>query len=207
MKKYMDKLKKKIIINKTLLIFLITIVIIGILSGSIFASIINEKDQKLVTEYLIKFIENIKNNSLKKNFLNSLTINIGFLSIIWVLGISIIGIFLIIPLLFIKSFILGFSIASIFINYKFKGILLILSYIIPHQIINILIYVFISSYAIMISHKIINSLKNKKTLNFKKLINKYTLILIYTSIIITLTTLYEVYLQPIILKQAVNLIK
>ena len=49
MKKYMDKLRKNIRINKNLFIFLLVIVIIGIITGSLFATILGADDKVYVT--------------------------------------------------------------------------------------------------------------------------------------------------------------
>lgn len=207
MKKYLDKLKRNIKINKTLFVFLTVLVIVGLASGALFASILSETDKKIVSDYLNNFIINIKNNNVSQNLIDTLTCNLGISIIIWIVGISIIGIILIIPLIYIKSFILGFTIAEIIINFKINGILLSLTYIIPNQIINILVYIIISSYSIMISYKMIKSMKNKNNFNFKNIMNRYTYILIFSLIILFITSLYEVYVLPNILKLAIKFIK
>ena len=49
----------------------------------------------------------------------------------WLLGISIIGLPIIYIMIFLKSFKIGFTVSSIFANYKFLGILGIICYLIP----------------------------------------------------------------------------
>lgn len=208
MKKYFNKISKKIRINKTLFIFLVTLVLFSVAAGAIFSSIINDSDKKLVTEYLNNFITNVKNNNIiqeNKIFTNMIFTN-GFSLAIWILGISLIGIILVLPLLFLKGFILGFTIGSMMVNLKYKGIVLSLIYIIPHNLINILIYMLISAYAIIISHKLIKSVKNRKIFDFKKIMNKYTYILYFTQIVLLLTTLYETYILPYLMKIIVKII-
>lgn len=209
MNKKLDKLKKKIYINKNLFVFLLGIIIIGIASGTIFSIMINNQDKILVKEYLETFMDNIVNERLnsKNTLLNTIILKEGYVLLLWALGISIFGIILDLPLLFIKSFILGFSVGSIIINFKLKGILIMLLYIMPHHIINILIYILIAAYSIMLSYRIIKSIKNKQTLNFKTIIIKYRYILLFSVTIIFFTSLYETYIMPKMLKFILILIK
>lgn len=209
MRKYMDKLKKKIYVNKNLFVFLLVLVLVGVGAGAIFSLILNENDKELVTEYLNNFMTNVSNNKLEfsTSFFNTIIFTLGFTLFIWIFGISIIGIVLILPFLFIKSFVLGFSIGSIMLNFKLKGVLISLIYIVPHHVINILIYILVSAYAIMISYRIFNSMKNKKNFDFKLFMNKYTFILLFSLLILFLTSLYEVFVLPKLISLIFNLIK
>lgn len=209
MKKYMDKLKIKIYFNKNLFVFLLVLVLVGVGSGTIFSLILNDGDKKLVTEYLNNFITSISNNKLEfsTSFFNTMIFTLGFALLIWIFGISIIGIVLILPFLFIKAFVLGFSIGSILINFKLKGIIVSLIYIVPHHVINILIYILVSAYAIMISYRLINSMKSKKAFDFKIFMSRYTFILGFSLVVLFITSLYEVFALPRFMSIVINLLK
>ena len=209
MKKYMDKLKQNIKFNKNLFIFLLVLILVGVGAGALFSMLLNESDKELVSNYLNSFFTNINNNNLQLNtsFLNTLIFTLGYALIIWIFGISIIGILLILPFLFIKAFVLGFSVGSILINFKFKGILISFIYIIPHHVINILIYILVSAYAIMISYRLISSMKNKKVFDFKIIMNRYTYILFFSLTILFSTSLYEALVMPKVLALVIKLLK
>ncbi len=208
MKKYMDKLRKNIHINKNLFIFLLVIVIIGIVTGSLFATILGADDKAYVTEYLHSFFSNVKAEKLSydTSLMNTLIFTVGFALIVWILGISVIGFFIIIFMLFMKAFILGFSISSIISCYGFKGLILGIIYAFPHHVINILIFIILSAYALIISFKLIQCLTGKKTLNFKNFMNRYLVILVFSIVILIITSLYEVYIVPKILNMVMNII-
>ena len=163
--KWMDKLKGTIKVNKKTLLFFTILLIIGIIAGSIFMAILSETDKKLVIDYFNNYISNIENNKLNylESIKNGLFNNLLYIIIIWILGISIIGIPIVTIMFFIKSFTLGFSIASIVFNYKLKGCLLNFINIFPHQMIYFLIYMLITTYSIFFSLKI-------KILNIKYII-------------------------------------
>ena len=199
MKKYWNMLKSNIRINKNLFIFLLVIVMVGLASGSIFVTILNSDDKAMVGEYLNSFLTNLNGNNLNYSgaFLNTLIFTIGMVILIWFLGISVIGFVLVLLFLFIKAFSLGFSIASIIVNFNFKGVLMALAYTIPHHVINMMIYILISSYALVLSYKLISSFTKKKSFDFKNIFNRYLFILLFSVIILFISSLYEVYGAPI----------
>ena len=208
MKKYMDKLKSNIRINKNLFVFLVVIIAVGIASGSVFVTLLNNDDKVLVSNYLNDFLGNLNSNSLNYEgaFINTVVFTLGLALLIWLLGISVIGFALILLLLFIKAFSLGFSIASIIINFNFKGILIAGAYVIPHHIINLMIYLLISSYSLVLSYRLINSFTKKKNFEFKGVFNRYLFILGFSLIILLLSVFYEVYLAPKLINVIVNLL-
>ena len=189
--------------------FLIVLVLVGVGAGALFSLILSDGDKKLVTDYLNDFITNISKSNFNFNvsFFNTVIFTLGFALIIWLFGISIIGILFVLPFLFIKSFVLGFSIGSILINFKFKGILLSLAYVVPHHVVNIMVYILISAYSIMISYRLFNSMREKKNFDFKLFMNKYLFILLFSLSILFISSLYEVFVLPNIMHFIVNLIK
>ncbi|MDD4282972.1 MAG: stage II sporulation protein M, partial [Bacilli bacterium] len=133
MKNKVDKLKSIFIINKQIIIFLLGLSIIAIIAGAFYITILNKTDQALIQNSINDFFNNIKTNNLNYGMTlkNALLTNIGFIVLIWLLGISVIGIPIIIFLFFSKAFTLGFSISSIIFHYKLKGTLLSFLYVFP----------------------------------------------------------------------------
>ena len=209
MKKYLDKLKKKLYFNKNLFVFLFVLVMVGLFAGALFSVILSDSDKKMVSDYLNNFLLNLSSDKINFNisFFNTLIFTLGFALLIWIFGISIIGVLLVLPFLFLKSFILGFSVGSILLNFKIKGIILSLIYIVPHHVINLLIYILICAYSIMISYRMVTCMRKRKSFDFKLFMSKYSFILIFSFIILFITSLYESFILPCVLKFIFNLIK
>ena len=203
MKKIMDKLLN---VDKKILIFLIIICIIGIITGSIFMTILNSNDKDSILLSLEEFITGYSSLNPEKDLINNFIINIMYVLAIWILGISIIGLPIVIFILFFKAFLLSFTISSFIMKYKLKGMLLGIIYNIPHQVINLVVYMYLGVYSIKLSSFIIEALVHKKSINFKNVTNRYLLVLIVSIIILIITTLYETYIMPILLKKIVNMI-
>ena len=192
----MDKEKKKYI-------FLISIVVMGIIIGIVFSNILSDNDQVLVEEKLTNYFINIKNNkdiNYLSNFLNSFLNNNTSLILIWILGLSIIGLVLNNFILFFKSFTLGFGIGSIINIYLYKGIIGSLLYIFPHMLINIFVLIVLVYYANNFSIKLFRQLFLKKEIKFQEIMKKYLKILLYAFIVLLVSSLLETFLSPIIIK-------
>lgn len=208
MKKYMDKLKSNIRINKSLFVFLIVIIAVGVAAGSIFVTVLSNEDKVMVSDYLNNFLNNLNTNNLNYSgtFINTVIFTLGAVLLIWLLGISVIGFILILLFLFIKAFSLGFSIGSIIINFNFKGILIAGAYVVPHHIINIMVYLLISSYALVLSYRLINSFTKKKSFEFKSVFNRYLFVLLFSLVILLVSVIYEVYGAPRLINLIVSIL-
>lgn len=202
MKKILDKFKSYLIINKKMMLFLFIIVLIGIITGSLFTIFLNIDDKTLIKNSLDLFFNNCINDKLNyfEAFKNSLFSSYFYTIIIWLLGISLIGAVFAVPIVYFKSFILGFTISSIITNYCLKGVIIAFLYIFPHLIFNLLIIMFITHYSVILSFKIFKSFFNKGVIDFKFIFRKYFIILIICLMILMLTSLYEGFVIPLIFK-------
>ena len=196
----MDKLKIKI--NKKIFVFLFVLMLIGIIAGSIFTTILNNSDKELVINHLNNFIDNINNDKLDYLFAlkNNLITNISYVILIWLLGISVIGLPIIIIMFFTKCFILGFSVGSVLTTFKLKGILVSLVYVFPGQVISLLFLLLLMMYSMSFTFKLIYAILKKKSIDFKLIMNKYFKILLIVLGVIILMSLYDTYLMPRLIK-------
>ena len=206
MNKHLDKLKKRLYFNNNLFVFLFVLILVGVGAGALFSTILNTADKHVVSTYLNNFFTQFSGD-MNISFFNNFVFTLGFAFIIWIFGISVIGILLILPFLFFKAFVLGFGIGSILINYKFKGIIFSLICVVPHRVVNLLIYVLISAYALMISYRMIVSMKDRKSFDFRLFMNRYLFILFFSFFILSITSLYESFVLPYFMKFIVNLLK
>jgi len=197
------KLKKDKLWNQKILYLILGIVIlIGIGTGLFYQFFIGKEMKVEIINQMNHFFTTIKDGSLNysNTFTNSISSNGLSLLLIWILGISIVGIPFILIHLFFKAFVLSFSFISIIANYHFKGLFLGITYIFPHQVLNLVIWLLLSFYAIGFSIKLIKVLIFKKNINLKEHFKKYTKILFICSLMLILSSLFETYLCPWLLK-------
>lgn len=204
MKKIINYLNETIKKEKSLLIFNTIMFIIGIIVGSLFVNIITNSDKNLLIDQVVIFFSSIKKLSSDvfgiNAFLGEIINNTLQLFIIFVLGISMIGIPVVIVVLFFKGFMLGATLGTIILKFQLKGILGCFLYVFPVMIINILIYIFFSFFAVYVSIKFLKALIKKDNLGFKSFLGKYILSFLISIILITLTCLLDAFLTPLLLK-------
>lgn len=202
LKKVKTKVTNKLEEQKKIYLFLIIVIIIGVILGTIYGIILNENDHSLVTTSLNSFFNSIKNNNLdyKAAITNSLIGNILFTTFIFLLGISIIGIPIIIISLCIKSFIFGFSLSSIIYTYHLNGILKALFYLFPHQVITLLMSLFLGFYALYFGIKLFKYLFKGKDINLRISMKRYLQVYITVLLINIACSFIEVFLSPTLIK-------
>lgn len=206
-KKYTNTIRR-IFPNKKTNIFVVIILFLGLISGAIFANIIGLNDKALVTDKIKLFIDNINTNSIDSilAFKNSISINLIYLIIIFILGMTLIGIIFNIFILFIKSFIIGFTLASFIITFSYKGLILSASYLLLGQLLFIIVLILLTIYSITFSFKLLKVIfKNPNNNELPKYLKNYCLILIFSIIISLLASLCEVFIFPSLIKLIINI--
>ena len=194
--------------NKKVNLFVIFIVILGIISGSLFLMVLNDNDKSEVINEISTFMTNINTNNIHNlnSFKNSLIEGMILIILSWILGMSIIGVIFNIFFIYMKSFTIGFSISSFILVYKYKGILSSLVYTIPSQLINILIILILGVYTLLFSKYLFKMIFLKdKTVNLGKFFKKYVLVFGICIILCVISALCEAYLLPSLLKVMIKL--
>ena len=194
--------------NKKVNLFVIFIVVLGIISGSLFLMVLNDNDKSEVINEISTFMANINTNNINNlnSFKNSLIEGMILIILSWILGMSIIGVIFNIFFIYMKSFIIGFSISSFILVYKYKGILSSLIYVIPSQLINILIILILGVYTLLFSKYLFKMIFIKdKTVNLGKFFKKYVLVFGICIILCLVSSLCEAYLLPSLLKVMIKL--
>lgn len=207
MKEKLDKVQNYFVLNKKMIRILLIFCVIGIITGSFYMVILKSSDKALVKDYISKYLLHLNKINYQENLTQIILNHFFFLFFIWLLGISIIGLPVILFLFFCKSFIIGFSVSSFIISKGFKGALLSLVYIFPCQILNICIYLLLMNYALSLSIKLIHSFLKKKEMNFKPILKKYSIVFVFSMIMMIISSLYEVFLMPKALEFVLSIIK
>ena len=192
MKELLKKLKTKKVF---IIIFIITI--LAFIAGILLVSIESKSNKELITTSLETFFKEVKENKLNTASLlsKSITSNLIMNTIVWLLGISIIGLPIVLLILGFKSLTFGFTISSILYTYKLNGLLKVIIYLFPN-IINLFILFVLTYYSINFSLMLFNYLFRKKEYNKRLIVNRYLKLLIIAIIISILTSVIEVFVLP-----------
>lgn len=196
MKQLIEKIK-----TRKLLSIMTLIAIISTILGILIISILSQENKDLITTTVANFFNAIKKNQINYNdiLFKSMSNNLILDIIVWLLGISIIGIPIILVILSFKSLIFSFTFTSILYTYRFKGIIYAIIYIIPHAL-NLFIIFVLAYYSLSFSYTLFNYLFRKKECNRKILVKRYLKLLVLSIVLLIITALLETYLIPFLLR-------
>lgn len=192
------KVKNKLYQQKKIYLSVIITIILGILLGIIYNLILSKSDHALISNQLNAFFDSIKKNDINylSMLINSLIGNLSLVILIWLLGISIIGLPLIYILCFGKGFLLSFSIVSILTTYKFKGIILAVCYLIPGPIVFLLFLIFLGFSSAFFSKKLFSYLFLKQDISLRHSMKRYLQVLLVSAVVAGCCSLFDTFFMP-----------
>ena len=190
--------------EKNIFRFIVFLYIVGIVCGTLFTNYINNHDKTLLMNQVTNYISGVKQLSkstfgIKALFAN-LNNNFLQLLIIYVLGLSLIGIITVILIIYFKGFISGITLSSFILKYKIKGIIYTSIYTVFCIIPYFICYTFISFFAIYVSLKVIKAFLKKEKLNFKQFLGKYIISFLICILLVIISSIIDSYLLPVIIK-------
>ena len=185
--------------NKLLKILLI-ITILTVLISIYLTATIDKSTKEEITNNIITLKNTLKTSKVSNLgiFTKTLSNNLITTSIIWLLGISIIGIPIVLGIYLFKVLLLSLEIIFFIINIKYTNIFFIIIYLLP-SILNIFLYFILLYYSINYSIILIKVIFLKKDYKLKLITKRYIKILIFVLISMFISSLIEILLIPRIL--------
>ena len=188
-----DFIKKRKLFSILLFIFISSFIL-----GTFFIFFISDDNKVLVKDGITLYFNGLNTLNYTDNFIVGLINNIGLALIIWVLGISIFGCFIIFIIYFIKCFVVSFSFSSIIYVYGLKGIILSIIYSICYFI-NLGILFILSYYGVSFSILLFKYFFKNKDYNRIVIVKRYFKVLVISLVFIVLNLIIDSYLIPRIL--------
>ena len=188
-----DFIKKRKLFSILLFVFICSFIL-----GVFFIFFISDDNKVLVKDGITLYFNGLNTLNYTDNFIVGLINNIGLALIIWLLGISIFGCFIIFIIYFIKCFVVSFSFSSIIYVYGFKGIILSIIYSICYFI-NLGILFILSYYGVSFSILLFKYFFKNKDYNRIVIVKRYFKVLVISLVFIILNLIIDSYLIPRIL--------
>ena len=186
--------------SKNLFIFLISFSIIALIIGMLFYYFLNNGDKQLAHNSVNNIFELKESYDYLNLLKTSLLQNTFSTFLIWVLGISVVGVIACVFIYFCEMFSIGFTIASIFGEYGIKGIFASFCYLVPSKVCYLIIIFLLTFFAIKISYKIIKLCFTSEDVKIKEEIRKYFKILLFSFIVMIVISLMEIFINPFLIK-------
>lgn len=179
-------------------IWLLILGSISILASLIYLLCLDSVNKKIVTDSIYTYFTRFKGEDYQafSIFLNSLSSNLFFTVGIWILGISMIGIPVVLFLYAVKCFLFGFSIFGIFETFGLKGILKALIYVFPFKVLFILGMVVLTFHSLYFAFHLCSNLFLKKSYHLHQYMIRYSKFFFLFLILAVIDSLWEAYMMP-----------
>ena len=194
------KLKRFRLTSKNLFLFLVSFSVVTIIIGIIFYFFLNTNDKNLANNHVLEYFTIKDNYNYLTALKDSLLENTFNIFLIWILGISVIGVIATVFIYFLEMFSIGFFLASIFGEFGAKGLIGAFCYLFPSKIGYLIVFFLLTFFAIKISSKIIKLCFTKEEINLKEEIRKYFKVLLFSFLVIIVISIMEVFIDPFLIK-------
>lgn len=197
--------------HSSLLIFIVILFLMGVIFGAIVVNSMSFTQKQNLFYYLSQFFGEISNGKVADAndlFLQSLFHNSKFIGLMWILGISIIGLPITLLLLFMKGMVIGFTVGFLVSEMSWKGFLLASVSILPQNLIIIPVFIMMTLMSVSFSFIMIRKQFMKKYGQpIIPIFKRYILALIIAVLCISVASVIEAFLSPILMKAIINSIK
>lgn len=193
--------------NISLYTFTMVLIFIGIFFGAIIVNSLSIDQKNDLYLYLNRFFSSISNDSMMNAsdlFNQSFTHYLKYFGLIWILGISVIGLPLILILLFLKGIVIGFTVGFLVSEMSFKGFFLAIVSVLPQNLILLPAITIIGVASLSFSMKMIR-FQMTKSEPFAPILKRYSLLMLAIIVCLVISSSVEAYISPFLMKFMINL--
>lgn len=189
--------------HSSLYLFIAVLFFMGIVFGTLIVHSLGYQQRADLFYYFQQFLVELDKDEaldvryvLFQNFFHYLK----YTGIIWILGLSIIGLPIILIMLFLKGVFIGFTIGFLVHQLGAKGFAFSLVAVIPQNVIIVPTILVLSVLSISFSLKLIAYLFGHKGYQHKPNIPKYVGVMFWVALLVFKVSLFQTYISPLLMK-------
>ncbi|MDS1030115.1 stage II sporulation protein M [Bacillota bacterium LX-D] len=197
-----DKFKKHVNDNIILYISISIVLLLGIVCGSLGVKMLENNEEQDLINLIDSFCTTFPSSEVQSGFLlkKCLIANFKILSLIWFLGLTVIGAPLILIVVGIKGFYLGFTAGFLIQEKGLLGILFTTLALMPQNIFNMPALMIAGVLAISFSFWLLKRHVREGRIQLWRHFISYTLCLSVLALLFTIGSFIEAYFTPMLIK-------
>lgn len=191
-------LRNNLLLYALIILFFIT----GIVFGALGVRTLNVKQELELVTYVDRFLFTIDPASLSSQLIaqHAITNNLKLILTIWFLGLTVIGIPIIIGLVFTRGFVLGFTVGFLVYQKMWSGVVLTLTAILPQNLLNIPTLVVAGVTAVSFSTYLVRGRFQPGAVALWGQFINYSLLMLMLCLVAGLAGIIEAYISPLAIK-------
>ena len=194
--------------HSSIFLFIVVLFLMGVIFGAIVVNSMSITQKEDLFYYLSQFFGQVSDGTVTEDndlFLQSFFHNSKFIGLMWILGISIIGLPIILILLFLKGMVVGFTVGFLVSQMGWKGFLLAFASILPQNLIIIPVFILMAAFSVIFSMRMIKRQFMKKYAQpIMPFFKRYIIALIVAVLFISAASGVEAYLSPWLMKSIIS---
>ena len=194
--------------HSSIYLFVVVLFLMGVIFGAVVVNSLTFSQKEDLAYYLSQFFGEVSNGKVaasKDVFAQSLFDNSKFIGMMGILGISIIGLPVILIVLFMKGLVIGFTVGFLVNQMGWNGFLLSFVSVLPQNFIIIPVFIITATVAVSISLKMIRRQFMKKISEpILPLLGRYALVFVVAGLFLVIAALFEAYISPSLMKTVIE---
>lgn len=190
--------------HRSIYTFTVVLMIMGVIFGALIVNSLALSEKQDLITYLQQFFGEMSGgqfSSADDMLRQSFSHNLKYIGVMWILGLSVIGLPIVLILLFLKGVVVGFTVGFLVNQMGWHGLFVALMSVLPQNIILLPAFVVISTASISFSLKMIRQMlvKNAATPILPQF-TRYFMLVIGISAVLFIVSLFEAYVSPVLMK-------
>ncbi|KFZ39636.1 stage II sporulation protein M [Thermoactinomyces sp. Gus2-1] len=192
--------------QKSLYIFVTTLFMMGVIFGAVLVNSLDPSQKEGLLHYLGYFFQGLKDETIAEPgvaFQHSLGDHLKTIGLMWILGLSVIGIPVLLVLLFLKGLVIGFTVGFLFSKLSWQGLWFAFVSIVPQNLLIIPSMIIITMAGIRFSITLIkNRLIHHRGAIYPHFVS-FSLLVTGMAVVMLVSSAFEAYVSPVMMKEVV----
>ncbi|QYY43755.1 stage II sporulation protein M [Aneurinibacillus thermoaerophilus] len=191
--------------NSSLYLFTIVLFIMGVGFGAVVVNSLGMTQKQELFMYVSQFFHELTNDDITdplRSFQSSLGHYLKYIGFMWILGLSIIGLPLILIMVFLKGVVVGFTVGFLVNQLQWKGLYFAAVSVLPQNLLVIPAMIIVATAGISFSLHLIQSRFMKKGGALYPRFFVYSALILIMGVVMTVAAGFEAFVSPSLMKHA-----
>jgi stage II sporulation protein M len=192
--------------QKSLFIFVTVLFMMGVIFGAVIVNTLDPEQKQGLINYLSYFFRGLEQNTIAEpevTFQHSLGDHLKTVGLMWILGLSVIGIPVLLVFIFLKGLVIGFTVGFLVSQLSWKGLWFAFVSVVPQNLLVIPAIIIVSVAGINFSMLLVrNRLIHHRGTIYPQFVS-FSILVTGMAAIMLLSSIFEAYISPHLMRQAI----
>lgn len=190
----------------SLIIFVTVLFMMGVIFGAVLVNLLDPSQKEGLLNYLGFFFQGLSEDAIadsKVAFQHSLGDHLKTIGLMWILGLSVIGIPILLVLLFLKGLVIGFTVGFLVHQMSWQGLWFAFVAVVPQNLLIIPAMIIITISGIRFSISLFkNRLIHHRGAIYPHFVS-FSLLVTGMAVVMLFSSVFEAYVSPVLMKEVI----